>query len=192
MTKIEMRPEPFPRDFIFITSGKSYDIYTELSRQEVTDAFIEYGQRMYRYDKKKKKIILSKNFTVKLDTTKLDDQKLVSLKFTRYDRFLMIWFLPYVTSILFLFIIDASGMAFFIVFMAYLLGSMINTRISRIRGKYVDYSEEAGRIFLEVSAAVKEKSLSLIYNPSPEHKAFHTSSSDWHDDNDSGKNICRE
>lgn len=75
--------------------GKSDVIYTKLTCQEIKNAFVEFGQKMYRYDSKKDKIILKKNFSVNLNLKDLGRKRFVTLKFTKTNNS-YIWLYPWI------------------------------------------------------------------------------------------------
>lgn len=136
---------------------RSNAIYTDLTRQEVSDTFIDYGQKYHYYHKKSDKIILKKNFAVKLNTKSIESKRFVKLDFTKtkgkfYSAF---WF----SFGLLCFILSVAGAIGLLIELGLIviILELIISKLLIIAGKRVDYSKEADKIFLEIASAISEK-----------------------------------
>jgi hypothetical protein len=154
--------EFIPKEFVFANIWTSDVIHTQLSFNQLLDTIREHFPD-YTYDEKKKKITLRTNFCMKIVTEKMVSENKFSLEFYRYyHRFYAAYVLiALITSFIVEFTTSGVKPGFFALVIFLLPISLIWMIFETVRGikgiKELNYSEEADRIFLEISNTIREK-----------------------------------
>ena len=152
-----------PREFVFADIWRSDEIYTHLYLHQILDIFAQQDIFNYNFDASKNKIVLMKNFAVKIKTENFSSNHTFTLEFFRYYH--RVYAVYVVSAVLLSFLVQfafhGTKTGFFALVIFLLPIALIWMLFETIRGikgiKEFDYSKKAEKFYFEILNAVKEK-----------------------------------
>jgi hypothetical protein len=153
-----------PSKFAFADIWRSDEINTNLSPNQLSNVFMEFGRQNYRLDEKRKIIILGHNFAMKANNAKIEVENKFTLEFHHH------YHPVYTVYVIIALIIAFRSVGFDRAFGGLLLILLLPIGFvwmaqELVRGiknvKPPNYGKEAGRIYFEIVGAVREKEKEL-------------------------------